>query len=69
MESQSDTTEPLTHLLNKCLLGHTETVGHSAEFDQAGLVKFPPVYHLVHNILYLFVMIVLPGTGFLPKFF
>ena len=33
-----------TNTLVKDLLGHPETLGLCADFDQAGLVKFPPVY-------------------------
>ena len=28
-------------LVNKCLLGYAETMGHKEDFDQVGLAKFP----------------------------
>ena len=32
-------------LINKCLLGHPETMGQREDFDQVGLARFLPVYH------------------------
>ena len=34
------------NLVNKCLLGQLDTMGHRKDFDQAGLATFLPVYHI-----------------------